>query len=113
MQKFRAVAIAIVALSGSLGLMGTQAVAAPSTTAGSAQSVGALGAVPSCVKVTRAHQGEGYKTYKVKNNCSSTKRLKGIFKYGYDTSCHSVKAGKSDQLSSTQPWVGWDKVVTC
>ncbi|WP_405684530.1 hypothetical protein [Streptomyces sp. NBC_00057] len=113
MRKFSAIAIATVALGSSLGLMGAEAVAAPVTSASSVQDVGALGAVPSCVKVTRTHQGEGYKAYRVKNNCSSTKKLKGIFKYGYDTSCHTVKAGKEDLLSSTQPWVGYDKVVTC
>ncbi|MEE4494593.1 hypothetical protein ACIBI8_28175 [Streptomyces sp. NPDC050529] len=113
MMKFRAIAIATVALGGSLGLMGAEAVAAPSTVTASVQEVGVMAAVPSCVKVTKTHQDEGYKAFKVKNNCSGTKRLKGIFKYGYDSSCHSVKKGKTDLLSSTQPWVGYDKVVTC
>lgn len=112
-MKFRAIAIAAVALGGSLGLMGAEAVAAPSAATVSVREAGVTAAVPSCVKVTKTHQDEGYKAYKVKNNCGGTKHLKGIFKYGYDTSCHAVKKGKTDLLSSTQPWVGYDKVVTC
>ncbi|MCM2411676.1 hypothetical protein [Streptomyces sp. RKAG290] len=113
MMKFRAIAIATVALGGSLGLMGAEAVAAPSTATASVQRVGVTAAAPSCVKVTKTHQGEGYKAFKVKNNCSGTKHLRGIFKYGYDSSCHAVKKGKTDLLSSMQPWVDYDKVVTC
>ncbi|WP_424862005.1 hypothetical protein [Streptomyces sp. MMS24-I29] len=98
---------------GSFGLMGAEAVAATTPSVSAAQGVGVLGAVPSCVKVTRTHQGEGYKAFLVKNNCSDTKKLKGVFKYGYDSSCQSVKPGKEAMLSSMQPWVDYDKVVTC
>ncbi|MEU3828227.1 hypothetical protein AB0F36_23345 [Streptomyces sp. NPDC029080] len=72
-----------------------------------------LGAAPGCVDVKKTHQDEGYKAFKVKNNCSSTKRLKGVFKYGYDSPCTPVKPGKSALLTSMQPWVDYDKVVTC
>ncbi|MCX4769791.1 hypothetical protein [Streptomyces sp. NBC_01285] len=113
MMKFRAIAIVTVALGGSLGLMGAEAVAAPSTATVAVRGAGVMAAVPSCVKVTKTHQDEGYKAFKVKNNCSGTKHLKGLFKYGYDSSCHTVKKGKTDLLSSTQPWVAYDKVVTC
>ncbi|MGY0018694.1 hypothetical protein [Streptomyces sp. cg35] len=113
MRKFAVLGVAVVALSGSLGLMGTAAVAAPGTQAVAAGDVSAQGAVPSCVKVTKTRQDEGYKTFKVKNNCAGTKKLKGIFKYGYDSACESVKSGKTELLSSTQPWADWDKVVTC
>ncbi|MGC4995239.1 hypothetical protein [Streptomyces sp. DT195] len=50
---------------------------------------------------------------KVTNNCTGTKNLKGIFKYGYDSACESVKKNKSALLTSSQPWVSCDKVVTC
>lgn len=108
MRKFAVLGVAVVALSGSLGLMGTTAVAAPQ-----AGGISAQGTVPSCVKVTKTRQDEGYKTFKVKNNCAGTKKLKGIFKYGYDSACESVKPGKTELLSSTQPWADYDKVVTC
>ncbi|NEB77033.1 hypothetical protein G3I40_17665 [Streptomyces sp. SID14478] len=107
MRKSAALGVAVVALSGSLGFMGSTAVAAPSG------GVSAQGAVPSCVKVKKTTQDEGYKTYKVTNKCAGTKKLKGLFKYGYDSACTSVKKNKTALLSSTQPWVGWDKVVTC
>ncbi|MET9496777.1 hypothetical protein [Streptomyces sp. NPDC006552] len=113
MRKSVMLGVAAVALSGSLGLLGSPAVAAPQAQTVSAVDVVAQGAVPSCVKVTKTHQDEGYKAFKVKNNCAGTKKLKGIFKYGYDSACKSVKSGKTGMLSSMQPWVDYDKVVTC
>ncbi|MYX98776.1 hypothetical protein GT045_29235 [Streptomyces sp. SID486] len=111
MRKIAAVGVAMVALSGSLGFMATEAVAAPQQ-ASVSDAVG-WGAAPGCVDVKKTHQDEGYKAFKVKNNCSSTKRLKGVFKYGYDSPCTPVKPGKSALLTSMQPWVDYDKVVTC
>ena len=93
--------------------MGTEAVAAPQARNASVAEVGIQAAVPSCVAVTRTHQDEGYKTFKVKNNCTTTQHLKGIFDYGYDTSCTAVGVGRTALLSSVQPWADWDKVVTC
>ncbi|MEU1805983.1 hypothetical protein [Streptomyces sp. NPDC019937] len=113
MRKFAVMGVAVMALGGSLGLMGTSAVAAPQAQVVTTGDFNAQGAVPSCVKVTKTTQDEGYKTFRVKNNCASTKKLKGIFKYGYDSDCESVKPGKTALLSSTQPWVDYDKVVTC
>ncbi|MFM9446759.1 hypothetical protein [Streptomyces acidiscabies] len=93
--------------------MGTQAVAAPQVPGVSAVDVVIMAAPPSCVSITRTTQDEGYKTFKVKNNCTSTQNLKGIFKYGYDSSCTAVPPGQTRLLSSIQPWVDYDKVVTC
>ncbi|PIM70282.1 hypothetical protein CTU88_23965 [Streptomyces sp. JV178] len=69
--------------------------------------------MPDCVKVRKTTQSEGYKTFRVKNDCSATKRLKGIFKFGYDSPCKEVRPGATALLSSMQPWVDYDKVVTC
>ncbi|MFI0237488.1 hypothetical protein [Streptomyces sp. NPDC016845] len=113
MRKFAVLGVAVVAFSGSLGVMGTAAVAAPQAQTVTAGAVSAQGAVPSCVKVKKTRQDEGYKTFKVTNKCAGTKKLKGIFKYGYDSSCTAVKKDKTALLSSTQPWADWDKVVTC
>ncbi|MFJ9039593.1 hypothetical protein ACIRF8_23720 [Streptomyces sp. NPDC102406] len=113
MRKLAVLGVAVVAFSGSLGVMGTTAVAAPQSQGGTAGVIGAKGAAPSCVKVKKTRQSEGYKTFKVTNNCSGTKKLKGIFKYGYDSACTSVKKDKTALLSSVQPWADWDKVVTC
>lgn len=113
MRKFAVMGVAVLALSGSLGLMGTSAVAAPQTQAATTGDFSAQGAVPGCVKVTKTTQDEGYKAFRVKNNCAGTKKLKGVFKYGYDSPCTSVKSGKTDLLTSSQPWVDYDKVVTC
>ncbi|MFE1953565.1 hypothetical protein ACFW9D_24220 [Streptomyces sp. NPDC059524] len=113
MRKSVALGVAVVAFSGSLAFTGATAVAAPQVQAVPSGEVSAQGAVPGCVKVKKTTQDEGYKTYKVTNKCSGTKKLKGLFKYGYDSACTSVKKNKTALLSSTQPWVGWDKVVTC
>ncbi|MFJ3661557.1 hypothetical protein ACIPPM_13970 [Streptomyces sp. NPDC090119] len=110
MRKFAAAGVAVVVLGGSLGLATTEAVAAPQ--AGKVVQV-AQGTAPSCVKVERTKVDAGYPAYKVTNNCSGTKKLKGIFKYGYDSACESVKKSKSALLTSSQPWVDYDKVVTC
>ncbi|MEV4880150.1 hypothetical protein [Streptomyces cyaneofuscatus] len=74
-----------------------------------------LAAAPSCVKVKRITDGYlvKYKGYDVTNNCKTTKKLKGVFSGGYDSECKSVKPKKTARLMSSQPWVGYDKVVTC
>ncbi|MFD7507655.1 hypothetical protein [Streptomyces sp. NPDC059850] len=87
--------------------------AAPQTQVVTAGDVSAQGAVPGCVKVKKTLQDQGYKSFRVKNNCAGTKKLRGVFKYGYDSACTSVKPGKTKLLSSMQPWVDYDKVVTC
>ncbi|MGV9339094.1 hypothetical protein [Streptomyces sp. NPDC003688] len=110
MRKFAVVGVAVAALGGSLGFATTEAVAAPQ---GDKVVQVAQGAVPSCVKVQKTTVDAGYPAYKVTNNCSGTKKLKGVFKYGYDSACESVAKNKSALLTSSQPWVDYDKVVTC
>ncbi|WKX72622.1 hypothetical protein [Streptomyces sp. XD-27] len=68
---------------------------------------------PACMNVDKTHTDQGYKAFKVKNGCREAKKVKGKFKWGYDSSCKTVKPGKTAMLTSSQPWVDYDKVVQC
>ncbi|MBT2424296.1 hypothetical protein J7F02_00865 [Streptomyces sp. ISL-112] len=113
MRKFVGATTIAAAMFGSLMFAAPSAIAAP--LAPTAGDVTVLAAAPSCVNVKRITDGHlvKYKGYDVTNNCKTTKKLKGVFSGGYDSECTSVKPKKTVRLMSSQPWVGYDKVVTC
>ncbi|GGX02939.1 hypothetical protein [Streptomyces chryseus] len=113
MRKFMSTAVAAIALCGSLGLTAGQATAVTNTTGGAASEVVALAAKPSCVKVRETTNPQGYELAKVHNKCDYDVKLKAVFKGGWDSSCHKVKAGKKRNFMSSQPWTEFDKMVTC
>ncbi|MFJ9571672.1 hypothetical protein [Streptomyces bacillaris] len=113
MRKFVSTTAIAAAIGGSLMFAAPGAVAAPQTPA--AGEVTVLGTAPSCVSVKRITDGYlvKYKGYDVTNNCKTAKKLKGVFSGGYDSECKTVNPKKTARLMSSQPWVGYDKVITC
>ncbi|MET8680136.1 hypothetical protein ABZW18_21765 [Streptomyces sp. NPDC004647] len=113
MRKFMSTTVAAIALCGSLGLTTGEATAVTKAPQGVAAEAAAFGAKPACVKVKETTNYQGYELAKVHNTCRKAKKLKAIFKYGYDSSCIVVKAGKRKNFMSSQPWTEFDKMVTC
>ncbi|MER7037591.1 hypothetical protein ACIF6I_09095 [Streptomyces microflavus] len=113
MRKFVSATTIAAAMCGSLMFAAPIATAAPQ--APIAGDVTVQAAAPSCVTVKRITDGHlvKYKGYDVTNNCATSKKLKGVFSGGYDSECKSVGSKKKARLMSSQPWVGYDKVVTC
>jgi hypothetical protein len=83
-----------VAVAGFLAVAVSPAAAAPS----GERVVTAVS--PSCVDVTKQGKSWGFPYVEVKNNCSSTQRVKVIWAWGPDSSCNIMKPGATIRDSS-------------
>ncbi len=55
---------------------------------------------PTCVDVTKQGRSKGFPYVDVKNNCSSTQRVKAIWAWSSDSSCNTLRPGQSFRDSS-------------
>jgi hypothetical protein len=89
---------AAIAVVGLLGLASPATAAAPS-----AQSVITpvkTAVSPSCVDVVKQGRSWGFPYVEVKNNCSTTQRVKIVWAYAPDSSCKIIKPGKTVRHST-------------
>lgn len=55
---------------------------------------------PTCVDVTKQGRSKGFPYVDVKNNCSTTQRVKAIWAWSSDSSCNTLRPGQSFRDSS-------------
>jgi hypothetical protein len=79
---------------------GFLAVAVPAGAAVASGERSVTAVSPSCVDVTKQGKSWGFPYVEVKNNCSSTQRVKVIWAWGPDSSCNTMKPGATIRDSS-------------
>ncbi|MET8145604.1 hypothetical protein ABZU32_35335 [Sphaerisporangium sp. NPDC005288] len=73
-------------------------------------SPASAGTKPSCVSV----EVHSFNSITMHNNCSTSQRLKVVWKNARDSGCFTVGAGSSKDVNAfNQPFASYDKVVTC
>ncbi|TMR22616.1 hypothetical protein ETD86_10795 [Nonomuraea turkmeniaca] len=73
-------------------------------------SPASAGAKPGCVSV----DVHNFNNVTMHNNCSTSHRLKVVWRYARDSGCFTVNAGASrDVTAFNQPFAEYDKVETC
>lgn len=91
------------------------AVVAGSLTVMPAAQAAAGDAPPSCVKTKVSENGDVLpkEIAKVTNSCSTSKRVRVIWKTGNDGNCVTIGAGKSNSWRAPSSFAGYDKTVMC
>ncbi|GHH66600.1 hypothetical protein GCM10017673_12400 [Streptosporangium violaceochromogenes] len=75
-----------------------------------AVSPASAGTKPSCVSVTV----NSFNSITIYNGCSTSQRLKVVWKNARDTNCFTLASGASKDVNAyNQPFASYDKVVTC
>ncbi|MEU4539840.1 hypothetical protein AB0G15_33835 [Streptosporangium sp. NPDC023825] len=73
-------------------------------------SPASAGTKPGCVSV----EVHSFNSVTMHNNCSTSHRLRVIWKNARDSGCFTVNAGASKDVNAfNQPFASYDKVVTC
>lgn len=90
---------AAVAVAGFLAIASPAVAAGPSVHQATTPGV-KTAASPGCVDVTKQGRSWGFPYVDVKNNCSSTQRVKVLWAFGPDSSCNVLKPGQSFRDSS-------------